>query len=143
MFERFTHEVRDVVEKSVAEAGRRGDRKVTTEHLVIGVLHDPAIAHEVGVTPDRARQVADRLDRDALAAIGLDVDAYGPLDSAVGGRLPFAPGAKAALRGALTHCSAERGRRIEARHLLAALRDGAPPDPGAVLLAELRAEPSA
>jgi ATP-dependent Clp protease ATP-binding subunit ClpA len=144
MFERFARQARDAVTLAIAEAGRRGDRKVATDHLLIGVLHDPAIAQQVGAGPEAARREADRIDHDALMAIGVDVDAFGTLAPAVGGdRLPFTPGAKAVLKRTLAHTTAEKARHIETRHLLRALTECEAPDPAAQLLAALRAGPDA
>ena len=138
MFERFATRARDTVRMAVAEAGRRGDRRVGTDHLLIGVLQDPAVAQAVGADAEAARRVADQLDRAALAAIGFDAAPLGPLAPAVGtARLPFTPGAKAVLARALALVAAGRARRIESAHLLAALLERAAPDPAAEILAGL------
>lgn len=141
MFERFARHARDAVFIAIEEASRRGDRKVSTDHLLIGILHDPAIAQELGAGPEAAQRAADWLDRRALAALGVNPDAFGPLEPAAGApRLPFTPGAKAVLKRTLTHTTAEKARRIETRHLLRALLERRPPDPAAYLLAELRTD---
>ena len=138
MFERFAQRARDTVRTAVAEAGRRGDRRVGTEHLLIGVLGDPALAELVGADAEAARRVADQLDQAALAAIGFDAAPLGPLEPAVGtARLPFTPGAKAVLARALALVTATRSRRIESRLLLAALLERPAPDPAAEILAAL------
>lgn len=137
MFERFAERARSAVILAQDEARRRGDRRVGTEHLLIGVLHDEGSAAAVGAGPDDARRIADDLDRAALAAIGVDASAFGSLEPARGAaRLPFTPGAKAVLTRALAHT---RTRRIESGNLLDALRERRPPDPVAELLARLRA----
>ncbi|MBM7505484.1 Clp protease N-terminal domain-containing protein [Agromyces aurantiacus] len=144
MFERFARAARAAVTSAVEEAGRRGDRRVSTDLLLIGVLHDPGIAREVGAGADDARRAASQLDRDALAAVGVEADAFGPLGRAAGApRLPFTPGAKAVLRRTLALASADHARRIEPTHLLHALLERRAPDPAAELLAALRAEPGA
>ena len=140
MFERFAAQARDAVHLAIEDAGRRGDRKVATDHLLVGILHDPEIAAEVGASPEVTKHVADQLDRDALSAIGVDTAAFGPLGAAAGAaRLPFTPGAKAVLKRTLAYAAAEKSRRIETRHLLRALRERRAPDPAAELLAALRA----
>lgn len=142
MFERFAQSARNAVLLAIEEAGRRGDRRVFTDHILIGILHDPTIQDEIGVGPDAARAAAARLDRRALAAVGIDVNSFGDLDAALGPpRLPFTPGAKAILKRSLVHCAADKSRRIEPRHILEALRENRPPDPAAELLAELRESP--
>ena len=139
MFERFAAQARDAVFLATEDAGRRGDRKVATDHLLVGILHDPAIAAQVGASLEATRRAVDQLDRDALSAIGVDTAAFGPLAAAAGAaRLPFTPGAKAVLKRTLAHATAEKARCIETRHLLQALRERTAPDPAAELLAVLR-----
>ncbi|WP_425956499.1 Clp protease N-terminal domain-containing protein [Xylanimonas sp. McL0601] len=140
MFERFARDARDVVFGAIAEAGRRGDRRVGTDHLVIAALTTPSAAEVVGASADDARRAADDLDRGALAAIGVDAAAFGPLGPAVGAdRLPFTAGTKTVLRRALALTVADRSRRLEAKHLVQALLERRAPDPAAELLARLRA----
>lgn len=138
MFERFAQRARDAVFLAINEAGLRGDRRVGTDHLLIGVLHDPAVAEAVGADADAARRVADQLDRTALAEIGLDAGAFGTLSPAVGAsRLPFTPGTKAVLKRTLALVAAEKARRIESRHLLLALLERDEPDPAAEIVVSL------
>ena len=114
MFERFAVKAREAVSLAIEEAGRRGDRKVAADHLLTGILHDPAIAAEVGASPEATQRAADQLDRDALSAIGVDTAAFGPLAAGAGAaRLPFTPGAKAVLKRTLVHATAEKSRRID------------------------------
>ena len=141
MFERFARQARDAVRIAVDEAGRLGDRRVGTDHLLIGVLHDPDVAHELGAGPQDARHVIHELDRAALRQIGLDPGSFGSLAPGAGAaRLPFTPGAKSVLERALAHTTAERSRRIESKHLLAALLERDEPDPAAQVLARLRSD---
>jgi ATP-dependent Clp protease ATP-binding subunit ClpA len=138
MFEKFAQAARDAVFIAIDEAGRRGDRRVGTDHLLVGLLHDPEIARQVGATPDDARGVVDELDRRALAQVGLDVRSFGELAPAAGGtRLPFTPGAKVVLERTVALTRTDRARRIESRHLLLALLERQPPDPAAEVLADL------
>jgi ATP-dependent Clp protease ATP-binding subunit ClpA len=139
MFERFAAQARDAVSRAIEDACRRGDRKVATDHLLIGILHDPTIAAEVGTSLEATRRAVDQLDRDALSAVGVDTAAFGQLAPAAGAvRLPLTPGAKSVLKRTLAHATAERSRRIETRHMLQALRERRAPDPAAELLAALR-----
>ncbi|MFI6910339.1 Clp protease N-terminal domain-containing protein [Nonomuraea sp. NPDC050394] len=61
------------IKAAANEAQRRGDRRIGTEHLLLGLLHDPhpALAEEVDLATARAA-LAD-LDSAALQAIGLDI----------------------------------------------------------------------
>jgi hypothetical protein len=138
MFERFAKGARDAVFLSIKEAGRRGDRRLGTDHLLFGVLHDAALAALVGVDDTGARTVADGLDRASLAAVGLDIGTFGRLAPAVGAaRLPFTSGAKVVLKRTLALTVAEKARRIQARHLLLALLERNEPDPAAQVFAAL------
>jgi hypothetical protein len=139
MFERFAKGTRDAVFLAIEEAGRRGDRRVGTDHLLFGVLHDAAVAESVGVGDSAARAFADDLDRVSLAAVGIDVGTFGQLAPAVGAaRLPFTSGAKVALKRTLALTVAEKARRIQARHLLLALLERNEPDPAAQIITGLQ-----
>jgi hypothetical protein len=50
------------------EARRRGDRKVGTEHLLLGLLREPVLAQALGCDLQTARDALAALDHDALAA---------------------------------------------------------------------------
>ena len=104
MFERFTPDARAAVAGAQAQARRLGHRFVGAEHLLLALsaTETPAAAalREHGVTPERVEQEIGRLagpeagpgaghgggpdagawlfaglDRDALSAIGIDLDA--------------------------------------------------------------------
>ena len=70
---RYDESVRAIVARATAEAQRRGDRRLGTDHLLVGTLEDQRVAGALGVTATQARERIDVLDRDALAAIGLAV----------------------------------------------------------------------
>ncbi|MFI5937230.1 Clp protease N-terminal domain-containing protein [Actinoplanes sp. NPDC051494] len=102
MFERFTHAARDVVIRAQAEARDLGQKPIGTEHMLLALLADPAgpiattaaltergvdarhvraeLIRRVGTgTADPAAfgqaDAADAEDREALKAIGIDLDA--------------------------------------------------------------------
>ena len=54
MFERFSRSARAAVEDAVYEAGRRGDRRIGTEHLLLALLADDELAKIVGVDASAA-----------------------------------------------------------------------------------------
>ena len=139
MFERFTSGVRDaVMTHAPAEARQRGDRRVGTEHLLLGVLHDPAAAEALGVRVPSARAALAALDEAALAAIG--VDARGVERATVRAptkRMPFTSGAKATLSRALAVAKRAGARRITSVHLLVGLLDGDRTDAATDILTEL------
>ncbi|MET8144370.1 Clp protease N-terminal domain-containing protein [Sphaerisporangium sp. NPDC005288] len=63
------------VKAAAEEARQRGDRRVGTEHLLLGLLGTPgcAGARALGVDLATARAAVAELDAAALRAIGLDV----------------------------------------------------------------------
>lgn len=88
MFERFTRDARATVIAARAEAERRGDGWIGTEHLLVGLLGVEAEAAHVladhGLGPaDVRHRIAthvpphggDELDAEALATLGIDLDA--------------------------------------------------------------------
>jgi hypothetical protein len=73
-----------------AEARRRGNRRVGTEDLVLGLLREPDGAQVLGCDLGAAREALDAMDRDALVAIGIDRSLDAPpvptREPALGGR---------------------------------------------------------
>jgi len=141
------------------EARRRGDRRVGTEHLVLGLLREPDIARVLGCDLEAAREALDAMDHDALVAIGIDRALGAPpvptREPALGGRrtslktvmadrLPMTPVAKQVLEQ-----SGKDGRhrrpvdRWSRERVLIALLSLAPPDPAAVLLDALEVDRAA
>ena len=137
------------------EARRRGNRRVGTEDLVLGLLREPDVAQVLGCDLGAARGALDALDRDALVAVGIDRPLDAPpvptREPALGGRravlkavltdhLPMTPVAKRAKEAAGKD---DHGRWVDTRQkargwsrerMLIALLSLAPPDPGAALL---------
>jgi len=138
MFERFAVGARAAVTASAEEARRRGDRRIGTDHLLMGLLHDADTADVLGVTVEAAREKSAAMDRDALAAIGIDLGGYSPSPKIkVGIRTPFTSGSRAVMERTLRLTTAEKSRRIAPKHLMLALLERQQPDPAATLLAEL------
>ena len=139
------------------EARRRGNRRVGTEDLVLGLLREPDVAQVLGCDLDAAREALDAMDRDALVAIGIDRPLDAPpvptREPALGGRravvaavmtdhLPMTPVAKRALEQSGKDGRHRRGSgapwepspRWSRERVLIALLALAPPDPAAALL---------
>jgi hypothetical protein len=119
------------------EAVRRGDRTIGTEHLVLALLADPAspAARALSCDLDSARRALDALDRQALAAIGIEPGiTAGPVTARATGRLRLTPAAKAVLTGIR---DARKSRGAGLGIVLSALLGLPRPDPAAELLAAL------
>jgi ATP-dependent Clp protease ATP-binding subunit ClpA len=145
MFERFTAAARDAVAGAQEESRALHAARIGTEHLLIALAAAPggparAALDATGVGAGELRRAvgelaaagpAGRLDADALASIGIDLDAvrrrvedtFGPgaLDRGVpcrDGRPPFTREAKKVLELAL-RCAIARGdRHIGPEHVL-------------------------
>ena len=146
MFERFTRAARAVVRTAVAEQERRADPMIGTEHLLVGVASagdefGGALLARFGVTPQRLHEVLDGRDADALAAVGIDLDAAlldatrRPAPAPRRGHRPFSAAAKQALEDSLRQALALRHRHIGVEHIALALAARPPHDPALRLLA--------
>jgi ATP-dependent Clp protease ATP-binding subunit ClpA len=148
MVKRLSHDARRVVLGAAAEeAGRRGDRRLGTDHLLLGILHDPGSvpAQALGIDLQSARAAEDALDRVALAAVGIDVGGLGPIREVGRSRRlpPLTSGARAVFKRATEGARPRKSGRIETRHFLLALLERKRPDPAAELLHELGVDPVA
>jgi len=132
------------------EARRRGDRKVGTEHLLLGLLSEPVLAQAVGCDLQTARDTLDAMDHDALAAVGIGAAFNAPpipidepitrpskptLKAVLRDRLPLTPAAKKALEDSWKE---RRHRRyIPLQQVLLTVLELDPPDPAAELITAL------
>jgi ATP-dependent Clp protease ATP-binding subunit ClpA len=141
MFERFARSTRSAVTDAVAEAARRGDRRVGTEHLLLGLLDDPAgvAAAVLGTDVETARSALDALDAQALASVGVDVTGMPPAapNRAARSRRPFTAAARDTLVRTLRLATGRGDGRIEPEHLLLALLERPAPDPVAQVIGQL------
>jgi len=132
------------------EARRRGDRKVGTEHLVLGLLSEPGLAQALGCDLQTAREALDAIDRDALAALGIGATFNAPpipideqakrpakptLKAVLHDRLPMTPAAKRALEE--TYKEKRHGHYVRPQQALLTVLALEPPDPAAELMAAL------
>ena len=141
---RFTRASALAVQGAVEEASLRGDRRIGTEHLLLGLLHDPAAgpAAALGVDLAAGRDALHALDVDALQAVNVDPGDFRPLAVVRERRhRPFTSGAKAVLERTVTTAAQAKGRRIEPNDLLRAVLGGQPPDPALDVLGRLGIDP--
>ena len=141
MFERFAKDARAAVVGAQEVARDTGSRSIDTRHLLLVLAEQPGSAHralravgadlEALATTVRADLWAGALDGDALAGLGIDLDAvrrradavFGPdsLERAgrtPAGHIPFTPDAKKALELALREAIRLKQKRIHTGHLM-------------------------
>jgi ATP-dependent Clp protease ATP-binding subunit ClpA len=148
VFERFEPAARQACVDAKAEAGRAGQDKIRSEHMLLGLLAEPGPAAEtlqaagLELADLRARlprgdhQITADLDADALSTLGIDLDSVrratdaafgrGALDRvSVPGRkrLPFADDAKQTFSGALRQAQRLGQRQISSGHMLIGILD--------------------
>jgi ATP-dependent Clp protease ATP-binding subunit ClpA len=140
MAEQSSNGMGAVMLAAIDEAKRRGDRLLGSEHLFLGLLHEPdsVAVKALGVDLSAARAALETLDREALAAIGLDVG-----DLPIASRAPSRKGprmssaARAVINRAVKKATRTKGRHVWTTLMALALLDSDPPDPLAALIAEL------
>jgi ATP-dependent Clp protease ATP-binding subunit ClpA len=148
VFERFEPAARQAFVDARQEAGQAGDDQIRSEHVLLGLLREPGPAADAltaaGMSVESLRARVPRgshdapasLDADALATVGVDLDAvrratdaaFGPgaLDqAAVRGqtRLPVAGDTKQALGRAVYRAQKLGQRKITSGHLLIGILD--------------------
>ncbi|MEU8799814.1 Clp protease N-terminal domain-containing protein [Spirillospora sp. NPDC048819] len=147
MFERFTHDARQVVTGAQEQARALKHHHIGTEHLLLSLLDgdDPVTRatarHGLNASGIRARitrMSEDPLDPEALGTLGIDLDAVreatektfgeGALDFPAAkcsntprGHIPFTPRAKKALELSLRHAIRLKQKEIRAGHILLGL----------------------
>jgi ATP-dependent Clp protease ATP-binding subunit ClpA len=142
MIRRLSADARKLVLTSAAqEARRRGDRRLGTDHLLLGLLHDTdsGMTQALGVDLEMARSASDSLDRVALEAVGVKVAKLGdsPPSAFARRHLPLTSGARAVLKSSVDQTRRAKRPHLETRDFLVALLDRARPDPAAELLEAL------
>ena len=128
------------VQGAAEEAALRGDPRIGTEHLLLGLLRDPGAgpAGILGVDLMTARAALHSLDVQALQAFGVDAEGFGPVAVVRRKRhRAFTSRAKAALQRTVADAARTGSRRAEPVHLLAALLAGTRPDPALDVLDRL------
>jgi ATP-dependent Clp protease ATP-binding subunit ClpA len=136
-----------VLTSATEEARRRGDRRLGTDHLLLGLLHeaDSPAAKALGVSLADARAASEALDAAALAAVGIEIQALGEGPPVSFGRRlpPLTSGARAVFKRAIDQARPSGSGRIDTTHFLLALLSLLRPDPAAELLDALGVDPAA
>lgn len=148
MLRRLTRDaIKQVLTLASAEARRRGDRRIGTAHLLLAILHDPEskAARALGVDLAAARAAEVALDRNALAAVGIDAGGIEFPAETEDQRslLPLTSGARAALKRAIDHARPAKTGWIDTTDFLFALLVCETPDPAAALFQALGVNVSA
>ncbi|GAA1953787.1 Clp protease N-terminal domain-containing protein [Amycolatopsis minnesotensis] len=136
-----------VVKSALDEARRRGNRRLGTEHLLLGLLHvpDSAPARALGVDLETARAALDELDRAALRVLGLDLDL--PRNAPPARHPPVTIGAVTSNAKGVLHRSVQattrKTRKAAPSFLLVELLRREHPDPVADLVAGLELDRAA
>jgi ATP-dependent Clp protease ATP-binding subunit ClpA len=129
-----------VIKAAFEEARQRGDRRLGTEHLLLGLLHHPDSARALGVDLEGARAALDDLDKEALRMLGLEVGdmpktprKHKPVPSTA-----LTSSARAVINQAIKGTT-HKTRAAEApKHLALTLLAQAGPDPVAQLIDRLK-----
>ncbi|PZG12171.1 Clp protease N-terminal domain-containing protein [Nonomuraea aridisoli] len=127
-----------VIKAAFEEARLRGDRRMGTEHLLLGLLHHPESAQALGVDLAAARTALEELDRAALRMLGLEVGDL-PGTPRKHPRVPdtaLTSSARAVLNQAIKATTMKTRHEVP-RHLTLGLLEQTPPDPVAQLVDQL------
>ena len=144
MFEQFTHDTRRIVGFAMEEARSLGDKRMGTEHLLLGALHERGPAEALGVSLEDARKAAARLDAAALKAIGFDSKELVRAPMPTRGRKPpFSSGAKEVMASMVKSAVDQKSRKITASSLVMSLLGREEHDPVTALLQELNVDRAA
>ena len=122
-----------VYRQASAEAKRRGDRRVSTEHIALAMLVDPdsETARALGVSLESARAALDTLDREALTSVGIEViNNPPPISGRKAERVRLTPAGRGVFTGLRRDAG---GERLGVKHVLLALLSHERPDPAAEL----------
>lgn len=139
MFGKEKSPVSVIIKGALKEAEQRGDRRMGTEHLLLGLLHHEESARALGVDLAAGRAALVELDRASLRMLGLEV---GDLPERPR-KHPRVPGtaltssARAVLNEAIRATTMKTRDAQAPRHLVLELLEQKRPDPAAQLIDQL------
>jgi hypothetical protein len=148
-----------VLSAAQASARFRGDGRIGTDHLLIGVVTSGnEIARRAGLSVEGLHEALDRLDGSALGAFGIEAASEALLASSpvlrphsgrerphrriLARHLPLSAGAKRSLKKSVQLALDHRHRRINTNHMLAALSTGGYNDPAVRVLRSSAVDPA-
>lgn len=143
MFERFGAEAVRSVHAAVALAEERGDPGTGTQHLLVGLVTESADLAALVGSAHELMETMDRLDRDALAEIGIEApaDRIRPPASRRRRHRPLTSGAKQVFKDAHAEGVMLGHRHLGPEHLLLAITRRMRNDPAMQLLAAAGVSP--
>ncbi|MEV0619425.1 Clp protease N-terminal domain-containing protein [Nonomuraea sp. NPDC050404] len=128
-----------VIKAAMEEARLRGDRRMGTEHMLLGLLHHEELARALGVDLATARAALDELDRAALRMLGLEVGNL-PKTPRKHPRIPdtaLSSSARAVLNQAVKATTIKTRDTQAPKHMVLSLMAQRRPDPVAQLIDQL------
>jgi hypothetical protein len=142
-----------------ASARLRGEKRIGTDHLLIGVVTSGnEIARRAGLSVEGLHEALNGLDGSALGAFGIEAAAEALLASSpvlrphsgrkqphrgiLARHLPLGAGAKRSLKKSMRLALDHRHRHINTNHLLAALSTGGHNDAAVRLLRSSAVDPA-
>ena len=131
-------------QEAALESIRRQDGYLGSEHFLLGLLANPkgVGASVTGVQLEDARAALRRLDDQALASIGIDVEAPDAMPRRRRTRMAMTDSAKRVLMRATREAGRRGQKTIEAQHVLLAICDAERPNLALRLLEELGCDPT-
>ncbi len=146
MFERFNKPARLVVRNAVVEAELRDDPRIGSEHLlialsVVDLSIDRSVLGPLDISAHDLRRVLGDLDSEALASVGVDIDAEptGPTAAWPTRRRhrPFTHSARDTLEASLAEARRLRQRKITPEAILLGLLQSPDSDTAARMMSRL------
>jgi len=121
MFERFTHEARQVVKGAEAEARSLASPTIEAEHLLLVLARDDATLTAAGLDHDGVLEALAAERERSLAAVGVSLSDFALPPAAPAPKPRFAASARSALARALREAVDRGDKRITGGHILLAV----------------------
>ena len=141
---RMTKDARNIWRDAGLESLRRQDGYVGSEHILLALLSNPnGIGVAVtGISLEEAREALHRMDDQALAAIGISIEAPDSMDKRRHGRMSVTDSVKRTLADARREAERRGAKAIDTRHFMLAIVNADRPNLALRLLEELGRDPA-